>query len=65
MRRICAWCGKDLGDTPVPPAPDCPSDVSHGICPECRDQLVADSLVRYQKEGKMMATVTGEKETKP
>jgi len=28
MRRICAWCGKDMGETPG-------DGLTHGICPEC------------------------------
>ncbi len=33
MKRICAWCGRDMGlvDTALYPE----STVTHGICPSC------------------------------
>jgi hypothetical protein len=34
MKRICAWCGKHLGDTP-----DHPDLVTHGICVPCVESL--------------------------
>ncbi|HNY66709.1 MAG TPA: hypothetical protein PKM41_14850 [Deltaproteobacteria bacterium] len=33
MRRICAWCGRDLGRVETSLYPD--SIVSHGICSTC------------------------------
>ena len=31
MRRVCAWCKKDMGEKP--PLED--KSITHGICPEC------------------------------
>lgn len=31
MKRICAWCGNDVGD--IPPYED--DDVTHTMCQEC------------------------------
>jgi len=31
VKKICAWCGKDMGEKP-----SLDDDrISHGICPEC------------------------------
>ena len=40
MRRVCAWCNRDL-----PPLEDGAQDnrsVSHGLCLSCADRLVSD-----------------------
>jgi len=34
-RRICAWCKKDMGHFGG-------SDDTHGICPECKEKMMAD-----------------------
>lgn len=38
MATVCAWCLKVLAGTGKEPGP-----VSHGICPECADDLEADT----------------------
>jgi len=43
MRVECAWCGKYLYMSKCVK----PGLVSHGICPECKDELLAES-VEYQ-----------------
>lgn len=40
QRRICSWCGKDIGTNnsdQVGPEFD-----SHGICPECKAKIIAN-----------------------
>ena len=37
MKRICAWCLKDMGDI----APEQPG-VTHGICEECKAKIMAE-----------------------
>ena len=39
-RRICAWCKKDMGHFEG-------SGDTHGICPKCKDKMIAD--IRKQK----------------
>lgn len=40
IRRLCAWCGQELGDKPGGG-----DDVlTHGICEDCSDRMVASSL---------------------
>lgn len=53
MKRICAWCGKDMGEK----APGQPG-VSHGICKRCKELVSAQTLeVRYrQKKIEQIAT---------
>lgn len=49
MRRVCAWCDKELPPNDLKPAPGLPPDaVSHGMCEQCKKQL--DARVR-PKEG--------------
>lgn len=39
MKRLCAWCARDLGDKPGD------TDViTHGICDDCADAMVARHL---------------------
>jgi len=38
-RRICAWCGKVLGEA------DTPED-THGICLECARKLLEEENIR-------------------
>jgi hypothetical protein len=44
MRKICAWCKKDMGNAPSGNNTD--GIVSHGICEECVDRIFAQ-----QQEG--------------
>jgi hypothetical protein len=47
MKSICAWCGIHLRDNPGD------GDISHGICPECRDKelkKLEDKNVRNLQE---------------
>jgi hypothetical protein len=37
MMIICAWCGRALGKKP-----GAGDQVSHGICPDCRDIMLKD-----------------------
>jgi nitrogen fixation/metabolism regulation signal transduction histidine kinase len=39
MKRICAWCGKDL-EKPSEYAAPADGPISHGICSECVDFLI-------------------------
>ncbi len=41
MKKVCAWCKADLGETPSDKHP--PDAISHGICPSCRDRLSHES----------------------
>ena len=43
MKRICGWCGKDMGESPDPPPPGLEGKATHGICDPCRDKLVRDA----------------------
>lgn len=45
MKRLCAWCGKDLD-------PSIPSEVSkttHGICVSCANELILKEKLRLQR----------------
>jgi hypothetical protein len=33
MKRVCAWCGKEIGSVPSDRHRD--DEISHGICPSC------------------------------
>jgi len=33
MKKVCSWCGLVLEDGPEP--------ITHGICPECEDRVLA------------------------
>ena len=39
MKRLCAWCGKELGEKPGGE----PDDVTHGICKKCMEKLLAST----------------------
>ncbi|MEA3306406.1 MAG: hypothetical protein U9Q34_01305 [Elusimicrobiota bacterium] len=50
MKRVCAWCKKEMGET------DDKSDIiTHGICPECESLLefepvkIRDSLDEFER----------------
>ena len=38
MKRVCAWCGKELGSIEAQKHPA--NAVTHGICLSCRDNLI-------------------------
>jgi hypothetical protein len=38
MKKVCAWCKADLGETPSDVHP--PDAITHGICETCRRALV-------------------------
>lgn len=42
MKRICAWCQKDMGE--IEPFED--KSITHGICPECKEQFFAGCPVK-------------------
>lgn len=48
-KRICAWCGKSLGEDPNIPG------TSHGICPTClekeKDSLKNDVTLKKIQSG--------------
>ncbi|MEN8142704.1 MAG: hypothetical protein ABFQ82_03790 [Thermodesulfobacteriota bacterium] len=47
MKKICAWCNKDLGE--VPSGPDA-NPITHGICPDCAREVLsfkAEPLARF------------------
>ena len=47
MKRICAWCRKDMGKSK-----DDEEGETHGICPECKKKLYKelDSLDNPEKK---------------
>jgi len=48
MKRVCAWCGKELTPPAAEPVPA--DEVSHGMCDECAHHLFAQlgmPLVEY------------------
>jgi len=40
MKKICAWCKKDLGEIPVDSIPE--DSITHGICYDCSHHLFAE-----------------------
>lgn len=47
MKKICAWCNKDLGE--VPSGADA-NPITHGICPDCAREALsfkAEPLARF------------------
>ncbi len=40
MRKVCAWCGLEMD--PVEAGPPMAHAITHGICPDCRDRLLAE-----------------------
>jgi hypothetical protein len=44
MKKICAWCKKDLGTTRSRLIPH--DSITHGICEECADELMATIVIR-------------------
>ena len=47
MTVVCAWCQRLLGTKP--PADD--SSTTHGICPPCRDRVLATLPRRVHNHG--------------
>ncbi len=47
MKRICAWCGKDMGVVEDSRHPD--SEVSHGMCSSCADNLGCQNGMPFQR----------------
>jgi DNA-directed RNA polymerase subunit RPC12/RpoP len=46
MIRICAWCGKDLGENDAEPK----EAISHGMCEDCRDKVVSERTKNPQEK---------------
>lgn len=49
MKRVCGWCGKDLGNKPGQPAPGQEGMVNHGICGPCKAALLSGLPNRTQR----------------
>ena len=47
MKIVCAWCSKDLGEKNGGGA----EGVSHGLCEECFNELIAEVEKRISAEG--------------
>lgn len=47
MRKICAWCKKDMGT--VPSLNNSDGIISHGICEECVDRVFAQQGIRQAR----------------
>jgi len=47
MRYICAWCLKDIGPAKESIHPD--TDISHGICSSCLDNIIFQEGVPLQR----------------
>lgn len=50
MKIICAWCKKDMGETPE----GGPDTVTHGICESCYEDAEEDleEFLKERREGK-------------
>jgi len=46
MKRVCAWCLKEMGVVETSERPD--TEISHGICENCLDNLTAQSGMSFQ-----------------
>jgi hypothetical protein len=44
MRKICAWCKKDMGM--VPSVKNANGFISHGICEDCVNRIFAQMGIR-------------------
>jgi hypothetical protein len=50
IHRICAWCGRDLGDVPCPPDhPEQAGITSHGICAACQKTWLSTLLTPNER----------------
>ena len=47
MKRVCAWCAKAMGTVEGSSHPD--TDISHGICENCVDNLTFQQGVAFQR----------------
>jgi hypothetical protein len=61
MKRVCAWCGKDLGDKPEQPAPGQEGMVDHGICELCKEALLRGAGKAKAKQQRPMVGTGQEK----
>ncbi len=43
MQRVCAWCGKDLGEIEA----EGQTGTTHGICEECKEKELAKIREHY------------------
>jgi hypothetical protein len=59
MKRICAWCGKVLGEIEGTGGLD-----SHGICPDCQEKFRQRAEGQKEYWGKNEKRDEGEKERK-
>jgi DNA-directed RNA polymerase subunit RPC12/RpoP len=48
MKRVCAWCGKELGEVP---GGENTQEISHGICEACEKKM-REELEEIKKEKK-------------
>ena len=46
MKRKCAWCGQDLGNS----IPLDGKGVTHGICLSCSEKMLAESRLAFVRE---------------
>lgn len=46
MKVVCAWCGKDEGETP--PYED--KSTTHGICPDCAKRVEEEYKAKKRNE---------------
>jgi DNA-directed RNA polymerase subunit RPC12/RpoP len=47
---ICAWCGKKIGE--------CVVEHSHGICPRCKDKMLAEAMASTEAEQREQVEVS-------
>jgi hypothetical protein len=47
MKRVCAWCTKEMGTVESSNRPD--SEISHGICANCVDNFKSQQGVPFQR----------------
>lgn len=54
MKRVCAWCGKDMGEKPPYGGPGGKFDkeVTHGMCDECSEKAYGKRPKRDAPESK-------------
>ncbi len=44
MKRVCAWCGKDMGEE----KPIENTEITHGICRECMAELESERCLKLK-----------------
>ncbi len=47
MKRVCAWCAREMGTVEGSRHPD--TEISHGICEDCVDNLAFQQGVMFQR----------------